>query len=72
MLQIFRGCFRHENRIESASNRKNKNFTFRTFWAYGVKVVLFFQFAAVIFDWVDLHTKIANSVTLLLKKFEFI
>ena len=34
--------------MKMASNRKNKTtFTFTTFWAYGVKVVLFFRFEAV-------------------------
>ena len=34
--------------MKMASNRKNKTtFTFTTFWAYGVKVVLFFWFEAV-------------------------
>ena len=34
--------------MKMASNRKNRTtFTFTTFWAYGVKVVLFFRFEAV-------------------------
>ena len=32
--------------MKTASNQKN-NTTFTTFWAYGVKVVLFFRFEAV-------------------------